>query len=66
MSNLTIGRYQHESVTKDYAGWIEPADGSWIIYLDADGRPSVYYAERDADGAVLGDPVLLSVSHIGA
>ena len=59
MSNITIGRYGHESITKDYAGWIEPADQSWIIFLDADGRPSVYYAERDSSGGVTSEPVML-------
>jgi hypothetical protein len=59
MSTLTIGRYEHESITKDYAGYIEPADKSWIIYLDADGKPSVYYPEREADGAVIGDGITL-------
>lgn len=54
MGSITIGRYDHESITKDYAGWFEPADKSWIIYTDAEGRPAVYYPVRDADGAVIG------------
>jgi hypothetical protein len=41
MSNLKIGRYTHESVTAHHAGWIEPDDGSWIIFLDAAGKPCV-------------------------
>lgn len=59
MSTLTIGRYDHPSITEDYAGWIEPADHSWIIFLDGHGKPAVYYAERDADGGVIGEPVTL-------
>lgn len=59
MSNLTIGRYDHESITKDFAGYIEPAEKSWIIYLDADGKPALYWPKRDADGGVIGDPVEL-------
>lgn len=59
MSTLTIGRYEHESITKDYTGYIEPANKSWIIYLDADGKPSVYYPEREPSGAVIGDGVRL-------
>lgn len=47
--------FPHESITKYFAGWIEPADKSWIIYLDADGRPDVYFANRDADGGVIGE-----------
>ncbi len=59
MSSITIGRYDHESVTKDYAGWIEPADRSWIIYTDAQGKPAVYYPKRAASGAVVGEGILL-------
>ncbi len=59
MSNLTIGRYDHESITKDFAGYIEPADKSWIIYLDAQGRPALYWPKRDSDGGVVGEPVEL-------
>lgn len=59
MSTITIGRYDHESITQDYAGYIEPADRSWIIYLDADGKPSVYYPERENNGAVVGDGITL-------
>lgn len=59
MSNITIGRYDHGSVTKDFAGWIEPADKSWIIYTDTQGKPAVYYAERDASGAVVSEAIVL-------
>ena len=59
MGSIIIGRYDHESITKDYAGWFEPADKSWIIFTDSAGRPNVFYAERDADGAVVGEPVYL-------
>lgn len=59
MSNITIGRYTHESVTKDFAGWFEPADRSWIIYTDANGKPAIYYPERDASGAVIGEGIAL-------
>lgn len=60
MSNLTIGRYDHESITKDWAGYIEPADKSWIIYLDAAGKPTLYYPEREASGAVVGEGLPLN------
>lgn len=59
MPSITIGRYDHESITQNYAGWIEPADRSWIIYTDADGKPAVYYPTREASGAVVGDGILL-------
>jgi hypothetical protein len=59
MPNLTIGRYDHESITKEWAGWIEPADKSWIIYTDTGGKPSLYFAARESDGAVIGHGVKL-------
>jgi hypothetical protein len=59
MSNIKVGRYEDPSITRSYAGWIEPSDRSWIIYTDETGKPSIYFAERDADGAVLGEPILL-------
>lgn len=55
MGNVKIGRYDHPSVTADYSGWIEPDDKSWIIFLGSDGKPLVYYAEREESGAVVGD-----------
>lgn len=43
-----------------YVGIIEPADRSWIIFLDTDGKPSHYYPVRDsATGAVGCEPILL-------
>ena len=54
MSNLKIGRYSHESVSSEYAGYIEPDDKSWIIWLGADGKPALYFAEREPGGAVVG------------
>lgn len=57
MSNITIGRYDHESITKEWAGWVEPADKAWIIFLDADGKPARYFADRDSTGAVIGEGV---------
>ena len=47
-------------ISDAFAGLIEPEDRSWIIFLDADGKPSHYYPHRDqASGAVMCDPVLL-------
>lgn len=60
MGNVKIGRYDHPSITVDYSGWIEPEDRSWIIFLGADGKPAIYYAERDESGGVVGDGIQLS------
>lgn len=35
-----------------YQGWIEPADRSWIVFVDLDGKPSLF-DKRDANGAVV-------------
>jgi hypothetical protein len=62
MSNITIGRYDADS-TLDWSGWVEGEDSegnSWILYLDAQGRPTTYWAKRDPSGAVVGDPIHLS------
>jgi len=60
MSSITIGRYDHESITQHYSGWIEPADKSWIIYTDQNGNPAVYYPQREASGAVTGEGIVLN------
>lgn len=59
MPGITIGRYDHESITKDWAGWFEPADKSWIIYTDSEGKPAIYYPEREPSGAVIGEGIRL-------
>lgn len=72
MQNITIGRYKPfpgdipESsidVAELFDGWIEGTrdDGStWIMWLDAAGNPTTFYPNRDADGGVIGDPIILS------
>jgi len=57
MGTVKIGRYSDPTLAAEYSGWIEPDDKSWIIFLDGDGKPLVYYAEREPDGAVVGDGV---------
>lgn len=74
MQNITIGRYRPASdsglivppgsvdVADLYAGWIEGTreDGSgWILWLDAQGSPDVFWGQRDPDGGIVGDPVVL-------
>lgn len=53
-------------VSAYFDGWIEGIrdDGSrWIMWLDANGDPLVYYGQRDESGAVEGEPVVLSPGH---
>lgn len=63
MQNITIGRYDHDTITRAYTGWIEGkrSDGTgWIMFLDETGAPSQFYPYRDATGAVQGAPVNLN------
>lgn len=53
MTNISVHRYEHESIKESWQGWIEPDDRSWIAFIDADGKPLVYL-NRDPDtGAVI-------------
>lgn len=59
MSNIQIERYQG-LIGDHWAGCIYDDSDSWIIFLDADGRPSLYWPQRDENGGVIGEPVVLS------
>jgi len=75
MQRITIGRYgivpddipRPADPTKQpaqdmYAGWVEGVrnDGSeWVLFIDKDGSPQVYWPTRAEDGGVEGDPVAL-------
>lgn len=76
MQNITIGRYRPASdygievpegsvdVADEWAGYIEGTreDGSgWILWIDAAGNPSVFYAQREADGGIIEPGIPLSV-----
>jgi hypothetical protein len=50
MADIRVGRYSQPSEV-GYQGWIEPADQSWIAFIDHEGRP-VFFLDRDPDGAV--------------
>ncbi|MET8430135.1 hypothetical protein [Nocardia sp. NPDC004860] len=62
MKNIRIERYEHPSTTCDWSGLIEGerADGSrWILFLDENGSPDLYWSHRHLNGGVLGDPITL-------
>jgi hypothetical protein len=74
MQRITIGRYR--TIPDDiprpenfipaqdaYAGYIEGVrdDGTeWVMFLDQDGSPAVYWGRRGDGGEVIGEPVLLA------
>lgn len=54
MQNVKITRYENAKAI-GWAGYIEPADASWIAYIGLDGAPR-FFLNRDPDsGAVLPD-----------
>jgi hypothetical protein len=53
MSNISVHRYG-EGVS-GFAGWIEPDDLEWIVFITDDNKP-LLFARRDPEtGAVLDD-----------
>lgn len=60
MKRISIERYK--TPTSGYSGLIEgETDGGhrWIMYIDEQGRPAVFWPERETDGAVVGDGIKL-------
>ncbi|WP_043598929.1 hypothetical protein [Nocardia otitidiscaviarum] len=63
MRNINIERYEHPSITKDWSGLVEGVrnDGtSWILFVNADGSPELFWGSRDIDGGVIGEPTVLT------
>lgn len=51
MCNVKVCRYKNpESV--GWAGWLEPEDGSWIMFVGLDGKPVVFLNRDPETGAV--------------
>lgn len=56
---ITIERHKDGDQT-GCAGLISgetEAGEKWVLFLDADGKPEVYWPERDEDGGVVGDGI---------
>ena len=51
MQSITVHRY-NDPESAGWAGWIEPEDRSWIIFIGLDGSPS-FFPTRDTTGAVV-------------
>ena len=48
MQNIHVKRYKTPNGSWD--GWIEPADGSWILFIATEGSPSLYErVERETE-----------------
>ena len=56
MQNITVGRYNLDREQKghSWAGWIEPEDRTWIMFVGEDPSQLQVYLDRDPEtGAVL-------------
>lgn len=53
MRNITVGRYK-DPKSVGWAGWIEPEDKDWILFVGLDGRACAFL-HRDEHGAILPD-----------
>lgn len=70
MQDIKIGRYDPEStygigadgehLPIGFSGWVEDHDETWIIFLGEDGKPALYWSERDEKGGVIGSPMKLA------
>ena len=52
MGNIKVGRYSNLETRKFWQGWIEPEDLSWIVFIDAAGKPTVFLDRDPVTGAV--------------
>ncbi len=63
MGNIKVGRYSPGSKATDsegnwvplsnfWQGWVEPEDKSWIMFIDAAGKPTVFLDRDPVTGAV--------------
>lgn len=54
MKNILVKRYANPEAVGGWAGWIEPEDRSWIVYLDVEGKPLVFLDRDPNNGAARG------------
>jgi hypothetical protein len=59
--NITVGRYTPSpdplpegvhDVCETWQGWIEPDDRTWIMFVAADGSPTVFLDRDPVTGTV--------------
>lgn len=62
MRRISIERYANPDQL-GFAGLVEGVrdDGStWIMWLDEQGNPTLFWGKRDEGGGVIGDPIDLT------
>lgn len=63
MMNVKVTRYENPKAV-GWAGYIEPADKSWIAYVALNGKP-LFFLSRDTEtGAVLPDDPAEREAHL--
>lgn len=53
MQNIVVKRYSNPETRKHWQGWVEPSDGKWILFIDADGCVRMYDKRDPETGAVI-------------
>lgn len=53
MCNIRVSRYDDPAAAGGWAGWIEPEDRSWIVFVHSDGTVRAYLRRDPATGAVI-------------
>lgn len=53
MQNITVGRYSTTPEPGEYAGWIEPEDRSWLLFVRTDHSVEMYLDRDPETGAVI-------------
>ena len=51
MGTIKVGRYEHPD-SVGYAGWVEPEDRSWIVFVKNDHSVEVYLDRDPSTGAI--------------
>ncbi|MGK3981279.1 hypothetical protein WMF38_57310 [Sorangium sp. So ce118] len=54
MQNIKITRYENPKA-HGWAGYIEPADATWIAFVGIDGAPRFFLSRDTVSGAILPD-----------
>lgn len=52
--HISVKRYKNPKAV-GWAGWLEPEDKSWVMFVGLDGRPLVFLSRDTESGAILGD-----------
>lgn len=65
MQNVTVHRYK-QPMAHGWAGWIEPADKTWIAFVGLDGRPRFFLNRDPASGAILPDDPAEHAAHLAS